>query len=139
MPIMATVCYCNGCRTAGKILQSLPGAEPILNKEGGTPYVLFRKDRARCLEGKADLAEHRLNAGTPTRRVVASCCNTFMFLDFTKGHWISINGSRLDIPGKAVDRRSGVFVVRLLWAFAQMRFRTPEIDFVGGKLDGIES
>lgn len=39
------------------------------------------------------LAEHRLTDDSKTRRVVATCCNTPMFLDFTHGHWLSIYGA----------------------------------------------
>ena len=53
---------------------------------------MYRKDRVRCLKGAANLREHRLNGKTKARRVVATCCNTPIFLDFTDGHWIDLYG-----------------------------------------------
>ena len=35
------------------------------------------------------LSEHRLRRESPTRRMLAACCNTPILLDFTKGHWLS--------------------------------------------------
>ena len=32
----------------------------------------------------------RLKPESPTRRMVAGYCDTPMFLDFTKGHWLTI-------------------------------------------------
>ena len=99
-PIVTTVCHCSSCRDAARQLEALPGTAPILNKDGGTPFILFRKDRVRfilfrkdrvrCLRRETLLGEHRLDPKSPTRRVVATCCNTAMFLDFTKGHWVSL-------------------------------------------------
>ena len=138
-PIVATVCHCSSCREAGRRLGEMPGAAPVLDTEGGTPLVLYRKDRVRCTRGSELLAEHRLKAESPTRRVVATCCNAPMFLDFTKGHWISIYEGRLPADGPAAGRRSGLFVLRLMWAWAAMAFRTPKIDWVKGRIDGLES
>jgi hypothetical protein len=41
-------------------------------------------------EGFPRVEEHRLKPDSPTRRVVATCCNSAMFLDVTKGHWLSM-------------------------------------------------
>lgn len=76
-PIVATVCHCSGCKEAGRILESLRDAPRILDARDGTPFVLYRKDRVDCIKGCELLREHRLNASTPTRRVVATCCNSF--------------------------------------------------------------
>jgi hypothetical protein len=40
--------------------------------------------------GQEHLEEHRLEPDSPTRRVIAKCCNSAMFVDFTKGHWVSM-------------------------------------------------
>ncbi len=136
-PIVATICACSSCRDAGRQLEALPGAAPILNKDGGTPFILFRKDRVHCLRGDTDLGEHRLNLKSPTRRAVATCCNTAMFLDFTKGHWVSLYAALMPHgdPTRAYNRNSGVFVSRLLVAWAAMAFKTPRIDYVKGRID----
>jgi len=135
-PIVATICHCSSCRDAGRQLEALPGAAPILNKDEGTPFILFRKDHVHCLRGDNHLGAHRLNAKSPTRRVVATCCNTAMFLDFTKGHWVSLYKARMPHGDRtpAQNRNSGVVVFRLLVAWAAMAFRTPKIDYVKGRI-----
>ena len=140
IPIVATVCHCDGCRQAGRILEKLPDAAPILDAGNGIPFVLFRKDRVRCTRGEKQLREHRLKESSPTRRVVAICCNTFMFLDFTKGHWITIAQDRMTDSQAVSDapkqhRRSALFVLRLMGTWAKMGFRTPAIDYVHGELN----
>ncbi|WP_248114408.1 hypothetical protein [Bradyrhizobium sp. 2S1] len=76
------------------------GADAVLAEDGGTDYVLYRKDRVRCSSGGELLEERRLKPESPTRRMVARCCNTAMFLDFTRGHWLTLYRGRLpgDIP-----------------------------------------
>ncbi len=137
-PIVTTVCHCSSCQAAGRQLEALPGAESILNEDGGTPFVLFRKDRVRCLKSDTLLGEHRLDPKSPTRRVVATCCNTAMFLDFSKGHWVSLYEGRMpqDDRTPAYKRNSVFFVWRLLLAWPAMAFRTPKIDYVKGRIDG---
>ena len=94
-PILSAVCYCESCRLAGRALEQVPGAPAVLNADGGVDYCLYRKDRVKVLQGGAFLREHRLTPTSPTRRVVASCCGAPMFLDFTKGHWLTLYRDRL--------------------------------------------
>ena len=141
-PIVMTVCHCSGCKEAGRILEALPEAAPILDKDDGTPFALFRKDRVRCVRGQENLREHRLKESSPTRRVVAVCCNTFMFLDFTKGHWITVVRDRFEdsqaFAGAPQQKRQGLgFILRLMAAWAAMGFRTPKIDYVNGDLKNV--
>jgi hypothetical protein len=131
-PIVTTVCHCSSCRKAGEILQQLQGSERILASDGATPFVLFRKDRVRCVQGASLLAEYRLRPESPTRRVVATCCGSAMFLDFTKGHWISVYGNRLSSELQAT--KSGYFIPRLILAWVKMGFRIPKIDYVAHRL-----
>ena len=138
-PIATTVCHCSSCQTAGKLLDELSGATRVLDAGGGTAFVIFRKDRLRCKSGGARLAEHRLKPDSATRRVVATCCNTAMFLDFTKGHWVSVYEGRLDLHPEAKIKKSGYFVPRLILAWVAMKFRTPKIDFVHGVFDGLKN
>nr|WP_249384138.1 hypothetical protein [Chitinivorax sp. B] len=157
-PIISAECLCADCQNAGAFLQSLPGAPPILNQSGGTRFVLYRKDRVLCEKGRDRLREHRLSKASATRRVVAICCNTPMFLEFTNGHWLSIYGGlwpaaglpALEIRTMTRSRPPGVilpddvpnpsthtfsFYARLFFAWAAMGFRAPSIDFVNGGLD----
>ena len=82
----------------------------------------------------------------------ARCCNTAMFLDVTKGHWLTVYRGRLpnDIPPAAMrmmtaerpegvilpddmanySGRSGKFMLKLVRAWMAMGFRRPAIDGV---------
>lgn len=148
-PILAATCYCASCQEAGRRLQQLPAAPPVLNADGGTDYVLQRKDRVRCISGQELLEEHRLKPDSPTRRVVAACCNSAMFLDFTKGHWLTLYRDRFPFSAPPVEMRvmtqakrtdvvladdvpnhakfSGGALLKLLGAWMAMGFRRPQI------------
>jgi hypothetical protein len=147
-PIVHTACYCASCQEAGRRIEQLPDAPTILDADGGTDCV-YRKDRVRCVQGGERLEAHWLKPGSPTRRMVAACCNSAMFLDFTKGHWLTFYRARL--PGSVpplemrvmtADRREGAvlpedvpnyaayagkFMWRLLAAWVQMGLRTPKV------------
>jgi len=152
-PILRAVCYCASCQQAGRLHQTTSGADAIVAADGGTDYVLYRKDRVRCVKGGDQLEERRLKPDSPTRRMFARCCNTAMFLDFTKGHWLTIYRGRLsgDIPPATTrmmtaDRpegaalpddgmtnypgQSGKFMLKLLGAWMAMGFRRPAVDGV---------
>ena len=152
-PIMAAECMCASCAAAAARLEALPGAEPVRSALGGTAYVLQRKDRFGMQAGADRLAAFRLTPSSGTRRVVATCCNTPMFLEFLAGHWVSVYADRWpaaarpamqmrtvagdrvggpplpdDIPNlKGHDAR---FMLRLLSAWVAMGFRTPRLGFV---------
>ena len=85
-PILTGACYCTSCQEAGRRFEELASAPPVLDPDSGTAYVLYRKDRVQCAMGQGHLQEHRLKPDSSTRRVVATCCNSAMFLDVTKGH-----------------------------------------------------
>ena len=99
-PILRGICYCASCQEAGLRYRAVPGVDSLLAEDGGTDYVLYRKDRVRCVQGGDLFEERRLKPGSPTRRMYARCCNTAMFLDFTKGHWLTVYRVRLpdDMP-----------------------------------------
>jgi len=73
------------------------GAGIVVAEDGGTDYVLYRKDRIRCVRGGDLLEEGRLKPDSPTRRMFAPCCNTAMFVDVTVGHWLTLYRDR--VPG----------------------------------------
>ena len=83
----------------------MPSAPPVLDANGGTGFVLYRKDRIRCIVGAEQLEEYRLKPQSPTRRVIAACCNSPMFLDFTKGHWLTFYRNRFGANAPAVEMR----------------------------------
>lgn len=151
-PILGGICYCKSCQEAGRQHQALPGADTILGTDGGTNYVLYRKDRLRCVEGGRNLQERRLKPVSPTRRMNARCCNTAMFLDFTGGHWLTMYRSRLpddtpppvmrvmtaerpqgvELPDDMANYagHSGKFMLKLLRAWLAMGFRRPAVEGV---------
>ncbi len=150
-PINSAECCCESCRAAAARLQLLPGAPDYLTKYQATAFVLYRKDRVRFLQGDGRLAEFRLSPKAGTRRVVATCCNTPVFLEFAGGHWLSLYGHlwpadarpRPDFRTMASDladpsglpddvpnysRQPVSFFVRLFSAWAAMGFRNPKIE-----------
>lgn len=92
--IMSVVCYCDDCQEGARKIEMLPEALPVHDSDGGTAYLLYRKDRFRCMKGDQLLKDVRIRENSPTKRVVASCCNSAMFLDFEKGHWLSVYRAR---------------------------------------------
>ncbi len=88
-PILSGVCYCCDCQEGGGRIEALPGAAPVRDPDGGTPYLTYRDDRFRCIAGEELLTAYRLTPTAPTRRMVAACCNTGMFLKFDPGFWVS--------------------------------------------------
>ena len=99
-PILSGVCYCADCQEGGRQIEALPNATRVLDGDGGTPYLTYRDDRFGCVSGAELLADYKLHDRAPTRRVVASCCNSGMFLKFGPGHWTSAYRSRFagDLP-----------------------------------------
>lgn len=100
-PIVAAVCYCDDCQEGARRIEALPNAAAILGSDGGTAYLLFRKDRFRCTQGDVLLKSYKLKETSATNRMVATCCNSAMFVDFDKGpHWVSAYRARFhgDLP-----------------------------------------
>ena len=148
-PIQSVSCYCESCRAAGRAFEQNLGAPKTVNEDGGVDYCLYRKDRVKIARGALHLREYRLKQDSPTRRVVASCCGSPMFLDFTAGHWLTIFRERLSgqtpepqMRIMARDKPEGVelsnviptydtqplrLVGKLLAAWAAMGFRRPKV------------
>ena len=90
-PIMAAACYCDDCQEAARRIEALPGAKPVKSPDGGTDYIVYRKDRIRCSKGAELLQRHKLRERSPTNRWVASCCNSAMYLNFDDAkHWADV-------------------------------------------------
>lgn len=153
-PILAATCYCDSCQAAAAELSRL-GSEQVAEPDGGTGFVLYRKDRVDFSSVSERLVEHRLTAESPTRRVLSACCSSPLFLEFQRGHWVSVYARRVAEnerpratvrtmtkyapPGTTFD--DGVpspsthnvgFMARLLWAWVSMGFRSPTIAVSGG-------
>lgn len=104
-PLQVNICHCDDCQRGSAQLERLHGAPKILDSYGGTPYVLYRKDRIKFLQGRELLINQREEGEKNTKRVLASCCNSPFFLDFEPGHWISIYQQRFDAPIPPAQRR----------------------------------
>lgn len=156
-PIIAAECHCSSCRAAGAKLSALPPSKPFQEPNGGTRFVLYRKDRVRFVTGAERLKEFRLSPDAPTRRVVAGCCNTPVFLEFESGHWLSLYGclwpdgtlpvphlrtmtsdlsdsSLLDDSIPHGKLRTLGFYAKLLGAWIAMGFKSPTISVEGGTI-----
>jgi hypothetical protein len=100
-PIVSAVCYCGDCQRGADQIEALPNASPVRDPDGGTAYILWRKDRLSCGTGAELLKSYKLKETSVTNRVVAGCCNSAMFLNFDRGpHWVSAYRARFhgDLP-----------------------------------------
>jgi hypothetical protein len=60
IPIASAVCYCDSCQEGSRQIEALTNAVPILDPDGGTAYVLYRKDRIKYLKGAELLKGYKL-------------------------------------------------------------------------------
>ena len=99
-PIMHNICYCKDCQTGGSQIEALPGATRVMDPDGGTDFLDYRKDRVNYRDVEPLLRAYKIKDSSPTIRAVTNCCNTAMFLNFEKGHWLSIYRHRFqgDVP-----------------------------------------
>ena len=94
-PIVSSACYCDDCRKGADQIEALPGAGAIRDPDGGTAYILYRKDRIECSKGAELLRSYKLKETSGTNRVGATCCNSAMFMNFDRGpHWVSAYRAR---------------------------------------------
>ncbi len=140
---MSVACHCGSCQRAAAKLMGL-GAPSTLDEDQGAPLVLVRKDRLRVVSGYDKLREYRLSPKSPTRRAVASCCNTPLFIS-PPTPWLSFFHLCLDaappltmranytaeapprdgLPASRAISPRGAW--RIFCAFAAMRFRNPKL------------
>ena len=155
--IVNAECCCDSCREGSARIEALPRAPAVRTPLGTTRYVLYRKDRARFIKGAELLRDFYLTPESKTRRVVASCCNSPVFVEFKGGHWLSLYGALwpegslppLEMRTMASDwpdpaalptdvpnhkTQSGSFFVKLLTAWVAMGFRVPRVE-VAGRID----
>lgn len=100
-PIMGVACYCDDCQEGARQIEALPNACPVRDPDGGTAYLLYRKDRFKRSKGAQLLKGYKLREKSVTSRIVATCCNSAMFLEFDNGqHWVSLWRARFqgDVP-----------------------------------------
>ena len=67
-----------------------------MNADGGSDYVIYRKDRVRVVKGAELLKPLKVKDGSPTNRVIATCCNCAMMLNFDDSkHWLDFYRARI--------------------------------------------
>ena len=100
-PIVSSVCYCTDCQRGSRQIEDLPNAGSVRMTTAERRYILFRKDRITCAKGADLLKGYKLKDSSLTNRVVATCCNSAMFMNFDKGpHWISAYGRGSGEPSR---------------------------------------
>ena len=105
-PIVSLICYCDDCQAAARRIEARPAAPAVQGLDGGTAYVVYRKDRVQTTKGADLLEAFKLRPASPTNRVIASCCNTAMFLGFDDSkHWIDIYRARIGAIAPAPQMR----------------------------------
>ncbi len=105
-PIVSVACYCDDCQAGSRQIEALPNAPPVLDPDGGTAYVLYRKDRVRGTRGGGLVQSRKLKSKTDTNRVVATCCNSAMVMTFDDSkHWVPVYRSRVQGTLPPIDMR----------------------------------
>lgn len=105
-PIVVASCYCDDCQAGAAKLEALPGAWRVKDADGGTWAALYRKDRYRVVQGSERLERTKLRSGSPTNRLVATCCNSAMMIDFDRGpHWVAMYRPGFANPPPALEMR----------------------------------
>ncbi len=100
-PITCVVCYCDTCQKGSREIEALSKAVPILGPDGGTAYILYRRDRIKYSKGAELLKGYKVEEKSTTSRVVATCCNSAMVMRFDDAkHWVPVYRARFqgDIP-----------------------------------------
>jgi hypothetical protein len=105
-PIMTVVCYCDDCQEAARRLEVRPQAPPMQDPDGGASFVVYRKDRVQVATAVDLLKPMKLKETSPTKRLVAVCCNSAMCLAFDDGkHWVDVYRNRMLDEAPAVQMR----------------------------------
>jgi hypothetical protein len=100
-PITSVVCYCDSCQEGSRQIDALANGAPILGPDGGTAYILYRKDRINYAKGAELLKGFKLEEKSTTSRVVAICCGSVMVMRFDDAkHWVPVYRARFqgDVP-----------------------------------------
>jgi hypothetical protein len=105
-PITSVACYCDDCQKGSRQIDALSNAPPVLAPDGGTAYVLYRKDRVKCSRGAELLVSHKIKEKSRTNRVVATCCNSAMIMQFDDArHWVPVYRARFQSDAPPLQMR----------------------------------
>jgi hypothetical protein len=100
-PITSVVCYCGSCQEGSHQIEELTNAPSIVGPDGGTAYILYRKDRVKYSKGADLLKGYKIEDTSTTSRVVAACCGSAMVMRFDDAkHWVPVYRARFqdDMP-----------------------------------------
>ncbi len=113
-PIIVTACYCDDCQAAAKRLAESASVALAASDDGGTEFMLFRRDRIACTRGADRLEAMKLRAATKTRRMIAGCCATPMYVGFDdKRPWVSAFRATFGADARPVEMRICTWFRRL--------------------------
>jgi hypothetical protein len=106
-PIAVNACYCEDCQAAAKRLAvGCPNSPPAAGADGGAEFMMFRRDRIACTRGADRLQPMRLTDASKTRRMIAECCATPMYLAFDdKRPWVSAFRASFGTTAPPVEMR----------------------------------
>jgi hypothetical protein len=105
-PLVVTARYCDDCQAASERLAVSSNSPPLASPDSGTEFMVFRRDRIACTRGAENLEAMRLTAATKTRRMVAGCCATPMYVSFDdKRPWVSAFRASFGADAPAVQMR----------------------------------
>ncbi len=105
-PIGSFACYCDTCQEGSSRIEALPNAPSLRRADGGTEYVLYRKDRVTYVKGSELLKDYKVEHNPKTNRVVACCCNSAVLMRFDDArHWVPIYRERLGPNAPAIQMR----------------------------------
>src|SRR5271154_6002121 len=105
-PIVVNACYCDDCQAAAQQIAASAPSAPEASAGGGTEFMLFRRDRIACTRGAENLQAMRLTAASKTRRMIAGCCTTPMYVGFDdKKPWVSAFRASFGADAPAVEMR----------------------------------
>lgn len=117
-PIGTAVCYCDDCQAAARLVAERRGAPPAAEVDGGTALTLFHRKYFSCAKGADRLEPVKLKPDSATFRMVATCCNSMMYLGFERGpFWVSTLCNRLVGPVPPIEFRH------------MTRYRTSPLDY----------
>ncbi len=105
-PLIVTACYCDDCQAAARRLGASADATPAASADGGTEFMVFRGDRVACTRGADRLQAMKLTPASKTRRMIAGCCATPMYLAFDdKRPWVSAFRAAFESDAPPVEMR----------------------------------
>ena len=105
-PIIVNTCYCDDCQAAAERLAVPAKLASTTSTDGGTDFMVFRRDRLACTRGIDSLQVMKLMSVSKTRRMVAGCCVTPMYLAFEdKRPWVSAFRANFGLDAPPVERR----------------------------------